>query len=99
VKVAEQVADGIAFPEGLSWSADEGCLLCSAVQEGAAYRICAPENRKERLADVGGGANNLVAASGGGAVVCQNGGVDAGPRMTARYPDMTLPAIRHASRA
>jgi gluconolactonase len=97
VEGPEKLADGIAFPEGLAWSPEERCLLCTSVQEGAVYRIWVEEHRKEKLADVGGGANNLALARGGGAVVCQNGGVDAGPPMASRYPDMPpLPPVRKA---
>jgi sugar lactone lactonase YvrE len=94
----EQIAARLAFPEGLAWSAEDRCVLCSSVQEGAVYRIWPEQARMERLADVGGGANNLALARGGGAVVCQNGGVDAGPPMAARYPDMPpLPPVRQAT--
>jgi sugar lactone lactonase YvrE len=98
VEGPEVVVAGMAFPEGLAWSSDEGCLLCTAVQEGVVYRIWPEEHRRELMADVGGGANNLTLARGGGAVVCQNGGVDAGPPMAAAYPDMPpLPPGRTAT--
>ena len=74
----ELVVGGIAFPEGLGWSAAEQTLLCSGVQEASVHRIFPSEGRKELVAAFGaGGANNLVLASDGGCLVPQNGGVDA----------------------
>jgi gluconolactonase len=94
----EPVADGIPFPEGLAWMREDECLLCSSVQEGVVYRVWPGRSGRELFADVGGGANNLAPARDGGAVVCQNGGVDAGLPMAARYPDMApLPPVRRAT--
>jgi sugar lactone lactonase YvrE len=91
---ADQLADGIAFPEGLAWDQASETLVCCSVQTATVYRIWPQERRKETVAELGrGGANNLTLATGGGIVVCQNGGVDAGPPMAARYPEMEpLPA-------
>jgi hypothetical protein len=53
------------------------------------YRIWPQERRRETFAELGrGGANNLTLAADGGVVVCQNGGIDAGPSMARRFPEM-----------
>jgi gluconolactonase len=91
---ADQLVDGIAFPEGLAWDHESETLVGCSVQTATVYRIWPQERRKETVAELGrGGANNLTLATDGGIVVCQNGGVDAGPPMAARYPEMEpLPA-------
>jgi gluconolactonase len=100
----ERLAQGIAFPEGLAWDAGTGTVVCSSVQTATVFRIWPEERRTEVVRELGaGGANNLTLAASGGIVVCQNGGVDAGPPMAARYPDMeplppqqpTQPALLH----
>jgi sugar lactone lactonase YvrE len=102
----EIVVSGIAFPEGLGWSASDQTLLCSGVQEAAVYRVFPKEGRKERIVAFGaGGANNLVLASDGGSLVAQNGGVDANLVMPQNYPEMdtlpecipTTPGLMHLS--
>lgn len=102
----ELVVGGIAFPEGLGWSAAEQTLLCSGVQEAAVHRIFPAEGRKELVVAFGaGGANNLVLASDGGCLVPQNGGVDANLVMPQNYPEMdplpecipTTPGLMHVS--
>jgi gluconolactonase len=99
MKASEQLADGIVFPEGLAWEAATGTVVCASVQTAQVFRIWPQERRKETVAGLGrGGANNLTLAAGGGIVVCQNGGVDAGPPMAARYPEMEpLPAQETAT--
>lgn len=100
----EFVVGGVAFPEGLGWSAADQTLLCTGVQEAGVYRIFPAEGRKTQLAAFGaGGANNLVVASDGGALVAQNGGVDANLVMPQNYPEMdplpecipTTPGLMH----
>ena len=71
----EVVVDGLRFPEGPVWSTD-GTVVCTSVAEGALYRVWPSEGRKERIADVGGGANAAAAAEDGGFLVTQNGGID-----------------------
>ena len=103
----EKLVDGIAFPEGLAWSAQTGTLLCCSVQTGTVFRIWPESRRMETVAGLEeGGANNLTLAADGGVVVCQNGGVDAGPPIAARYPEMaplppalptTAPGLIHVS--
>jgi sugar lactone lactonase YvrE len=86
---SERLTDGIVFPEGLAWSADTGTLLACSVQTATLYRIWPQERRRETFAELGrGGANNLTLAADGGVVVCQNGGIDAGPSMARRFPEM-----------
>jgi sugar lactone lactonase YvrE len=106
VKASEQLADGIMFPEGLAWDDETGTVVTASVQTATVFRIWPQEHRKETVAELGkGGANNLTLASGGGIVVCQNGGVDAGPPMAARYPEMeplaaqetTMPGLVYVS--
>jgi sugar lactone lactonase YvrE len=94
VKASDRVAEGILFPEGLAWEDATETLVSASVQTATVFRIWPQERRKETIAELGrGGANNLTLAVGGGIVVCQNGGVDAGPPMAARYPEMEpLPA-------
>jgi gluconolactonase len=93
----EIVAEGLFFPEGLQWSAEDGTLVVTSVQEGAVYRVWVDEQRKERLADVGGGANNCALAVDGGVVVMQNGGLDAHAALKRRYPDLPdWPPVRRA---
>jgi gluconolactonase len=89
----ELVVEGLAFPEGLAWSPDDRCLLCSAVREGAVYRVWPESHHIEKFADVGGGANNLAPARGGGVVVCQNGGVHATRGIEPRGPEVFRTAI------
>ena len=85
----ERLVQGIAFPEGLAWDADTETIVCCSVQTATVFRIWPAEHRKDVICELGaGGANNLTLAASGGIVVCQNGGVDAGPPMAARYPDM-----------
>lgn len=89
MKASDQLADGILFPEGLGWETATQTLVTASVQTATVFRIWPTERRKEVIAELGkGGANNLTLAAGGGIVVCQNGGVDAGPPMAANYPDM-----------
>lgn len=89
MKTSDRVADGIPFPEGLAWEDATETLVSTSVQTATVFRIWPQERRKETIAELGmGGANNLTLAAGGGIVVCQNGGVDAGPPMAARYPEM-----------
>lgn len=95
---AEHVIAGIAFPEGLGWSADERALYCTGVQDASVWRIVGDEPALERIANLGGGTNNLVLASDGGCLVAQNGGVDSNPSMLATFPEMEPgPAIRPTS--
>jgi gluconolactonase len=97
-KQPEIIVDGIAFPEGLGWSADEQTLLCSGVQEARIYRIFPIEGRKDLFVDLrAGGANNLVLSTDGGCLVSQNGGVGASAKSVLRrlYPEMGgLPETR-----
>jgi gluconolactonase len=73
----EVVVDGLRFPEGPLWCAD-GTIVCTSVAEGALYRVWPGEGRKERIAEVGGGANAAAPADDGGFLVTQNGGIDFG---------------------
>ena len=59
------------------WCAD-GTVVCTSVAEGALYRVWPSEGRKERIAEVGGGANAAAPADDGGFLVTQNGGIDFG---------------------
>jgi gluconolactonase len=92
---SERLTDGIVFPEGLAWSADTGTLLAASVQTATVYRIWPQERRRETFGALDrGGANNLTLAADGGVVVCQNGGIDAGPSMARRFPEMgPLPGL------
>jgi gluconolactonase len=70
-------------------------LVVTGVQEGAVYRVRPDEQTKERIAEVGGGANNCALAEDGGVLVTQNGGLDAHGPMSRLYPDLPeWPAIR-----
>jgi gluconolactonase len=71
----EIIAEGIFLPEGPVWCPD-GTLVVTAVAEGALYRIWPAQRRKEKIADVEGGANSAALASDGGFIVTQNGGLD-----------------------
>lgn len=73
----EVVVGGLLFPEGPVWCAD-GTVVCTSVAEGALYRVWPGESRKERIAEVGGGANAAAPADDGGFLVTQNGGIDFG---------------------
>jgi gluconolactonase len=95
---AELVVDGIIFPEGLAWSPSDQTLLVSSVQEGALYKVWPSEHRKARLADIGGGANNVAVTVGGGGLVAQNGGLDAFPATFHSFKDIgPWPKIRPAT--
>jgi sugar lactone lactonase YvrE len=91
---AEQVADGIAFPEGLAWEDATGTLVCGSVQTATVYRVWPQQRRRETIVQLGrGGVNNVTLGVGGGMFVTQNGGVDAALPMAARFPEMEpLPA-------
>jgi gluconolactonase len=71
----EIVVSDLMFPEGPVWC-DDGTVVCTAVAEGALYRVWPAEQRKERIAMVGGGANAAAPAADGGFLVTQNGGID-----------------------
>jgi sugar lactone lactonase YvrE len=97
-RTAETVTRGIAFPEGLAWSAGEQVLYCSGCQDACVYRLDPGAAVLERIADLGGGANNLVLAEEGGCLVTQNGGIDSNPGMLASFPQATPgPEIRPAT--
>lgn len=74
--MGEIVATGMKFTEGPVWCADSGTVVCTAVAEGALYRIWPEESRKEMIAITGGGANACAPVSDGGFLVTQNGGMD-----------------------
>ena len=76
---------GLLFPEGPVWCAD-GTVVCTSVAEGALYRVWPGESRKERIAEVGGGANAAAPADDGGFLVTQNGGIDFGADRALRGP-------------
>ena len=69
------MVDGVPFGEGPVWCPD-GTLVVTSVAEGALYRIWPDQQRAERIADTGGGANGAALASDGGFIVTQNGGFD-----------------------
>jgi gluconolactonase len=93
----ELVASGITYPEGLAWLADENVLICSSVQEGALYRIDVEAKTMSRIAETGGGANNVALAS-SGYLIAQNGGIDAHAALLPLFPDLPRwPAITHAT--
>jgi sugar lactone lactonase YvrE len=97
-RIPETVARGIAFPEGLGWSSGEQALFCSGCQDACVYRFDPARQVLERIADLGGGANNLVLTEGGGFLVAQNGGIDSNPGMRASFPQATPgPEIRQVT--
>jgi gluconolactonase len=72
---SEVVARGIPFGEGPVWCPD-GTLVVTSVAAGALYRVWPGEQRAERFADTGGGANGAALAADGSVLVTQNGGMD-----------------------
>jgi gluconolactonase len=77
---AEVVVDGIVFGEGPVWVPDDTpggpSLVVTSVAAGALYRVWPEQNRAEKLADTGGGANGAALAADGSILVTQNGGMD-----------------------
>jgi gluconolactonase len=69
------IAEGLLVPEGPVWCPDD-TLVVTSVAEGALYRIWPEQHRKQKIADVQGGANSAALASDGGFIVTQNGGID-----------------------
>jgi gluconolactonase len=90
----EVAHDGFFYPEGLAWSPDSQTLILTEAASGLVYRVPS-SGEPEVMADIGGGANNVVLAADGGCVVAQNGGIDMGPFMQQRYPEMEpLPPVK-----
>jgi hypothetical protein len=77
VRKPEIIAEGLLVPEGPVWCPDD-TLVVTSVAEGALYRIWPEQRRKQKIADVQGGANSAALAGDGGFVVTQNGGIDFG---------------------
>jgi gluconolactonase len=95
VAVAQIIDAKLAFAEGLAWSARTNSLFVSAVQGGVLYTLDS-DLRLRQLADVGGGANNIALADDGSVIVAQNGGIDASGPLSAIFPDISLPPVRHS---
>ena len=69
---ARLVADALRFPEGPVPLRD-GSVLVVEMAAGCLTRI-APDGRKTRVADLGGGPNGAAIAPDGRCIVCNNGG-------------------------
>jgi gluconolactonase len=72
---SEIVVRGVPFGEGPVWCTD-GTLVVTSVAAGALFRVWPDEQRAERFADTGGGANGAALAADGSILVTQNGGID-----------------------
>jgi len=100
---AEVVVDGIVFGEGPVWVPDGTpggpSLVVTSVAAGALYRVWPEQNRAERLADTGGGANGTALAADGSILVTQNGGMDFSKLpVDVDYPySPATPGLQHAT--
>jgi gluconolactonase len=82
------VGTGIPFAEGPVWCPD-GTVVATSVAAGALYRVWPQQQKTDRFAVTGGGANGAALAADGSILVTQNGGID-----FSRLPGVfaTLPA-------
>lgn len=69
------VGTGIPFAEGPVWCPD-GTVVATSVAAGALYRVRPQQQKTDRIAVTGGGANGAALAADGSILVTQNGGID-----------------------
>ena len=76
----EQLADGLAFPEGPVWDDATGSLLFTEITAGRISRRT-PDGSVRPVADTGGGPNGATLGGDGALYVTQNGGMTKAPRV------------------
>ena len=69
------VGTGIPFAEGPVWCPDR-TVVATSVAAGALYRVWPEQQKTDRIAVTGGGANGAALAADGSILVTQNGGID-----------------------
>jgi len=69
------VGTGFPFAEGPVWCPD-GTVVATSVAAGALYRVRPEQQKTERIAVTGGGANGAALGGDGSILVTQNGGID-----------------------
>ncbi len=95
-----ELADGLGFPEGPVLMPD-GSIVVGEIAAGCLTRI-APDGRKTRVADTGGGPNGLARGPDGALYICNNGGFswgrsDTGLRPLAKADDNTGGSIQRVN--
>jgi gluconolactonase len=70
----EEIASGLAFPEGPIWMPD-GSVVLVEIQAGRVTRV-RPDGARETIATPGGGPNGAAIGPDGALYVCNNGGFE-----------------------